>query len=82
VSFETPGDDIRCDHCNQPGKPYTYKDIQFSGLCPTEDGKLCRGCRDAYLDRKTPRPEDVPVAVIAAQYRYSDYQPRGRRSRR
>lgn len=75
MSFENPGDDKRCDWCNKPGVPYTYKGLEFSGLCSTDEGKLCPLCRDHYLDQRSPRLEDIPITVIAVRHRpeYADY---------
>ncbi len=64
MSLENPGDDIRCDWCDRPGTPYTYHGQTFSGLCSTEDGKLCKGCRDIYLDQHTPDLTNVPFDFI------------------
>ncbi len=81
MSFETPGDNVRCDHCNTPGIPYEYRGRTFSGLTACEGDRLCPGCRDAYLDRKSNEPVGwarVPardyVSPIAANYRDPGYR--------
>ncbi|WP_040829064.1 hypothetical protein [Nocardia jiangxiensis] len=52
MSIEFPGDDKRCDWCDKLGVPYEYKGLTFSGLCSTDEGKLCPGCRDTYCDNR------------------------------
>jgi len=74
VSFENPGDNKRCDHCNAPGVPYEYRGKTFSGLTACEGDKLCPRCRDAYLDQANGEARDrAGVSVIAAPYRYRDW---------
>jgi hypothetical protein len=57
VSFKNPGDGKRCDHCDQPGKPYTYRGKRFSGLHAYRSERLCQGCLDlaATADLADPR---------------------------
>lgn len=50
MSFETPGDGIRCDHCNAKGHPYEYRGITFSGLTPNRGEQLCSQCLDRAVD--------------------------------
>lgn len=44
MSFDHPGDGKRCDHCDQPGAPYTYHGQRFSGLTSREGERLCPRC--------------------------------------
>ena len=75
MSFENPGDDVRCDHCDTPGEPYEYKGKIFSGLTAWEGERLCPRCRDHKWDREvTPVIENAPVSVISGPYRYRDWQ--------
>lgn len=83
MSYENPGDGVRCDHCNQPGVPYTYKGRTFSGLVANRGERLCRG-EGGCLERAVQAEQDAPVGplqipardyvtVIAPEYRYADY---------
>ena len=87
MSHEFPGDDKRCDWCDTPGIPYDYNGMTFSGLCSTDEGKLCPSCRDRYCDRRNvERAADwfgvsvesiqkfgTPVTPIDPRYHYTDY---------
>jgi hypothetical protein len=49
----------RCAHCGRPGQPYTYKGIEFDGLCAFKGERLCPACRDARTDA-----EGVSILVV------------------
>ena len=51
MSFETPGDNIKCDHCDAPGVPYEYMGLQFSGLYSNRGEKLCSRCLRFAVDK-------------------------------
>lgn len=63
MSFETPGDNVRCDHCDQPGTPYTYEGRAFSGLFPNRGERLCKTCLWRAVENELPHPADVPVRI-------------------
>jgi hypothetical protein len=44
MSHELPGDGVRCDHCDQPGRPYTYRGRNFPGLHANRGERLCSRC--------------------------------------
>lgn len=68
MSFANPGDGKRCDHCDQPGKPYTYKSQRFSGLHAHQREKLCSGCLDIAATADLPQGQ----ATSAREDRYRD----------
>lgn len=66
MSFENPGDNIRCDHCNRPGVPYEYRGITFSGLHANQGDRLCPDCNGRDHDRTVREIRDqTPVTVLA-----------------
>lgn len=67
MSFEEPGDDKRCDHCNHPGKPYEYRGEQFSGLFPNRGERLCSPCLDIAVQAELDAPVG-PMQVPAREY--------------
>ena len=74
MSFETPGDGVRCDHCNQPGVPYTYQGREFSGLIANQGERLCSTCNgrahDTFVSEAV---EAAPAAIwIPAELRGVD----------
>jgi len=83
VSFENPGDGKRCDHCDAPGVPYTYKGVAQSGLIANQGERLCPGCNgrkhDAFVADLV---ENTPVYVCAGRYRFADYRPPSRKKKR
>jgi uncharacterized protein CbrC (UPF0167 family) len=67
MSYQRPADDKRCDHCDRPGIPYTYRGQTFSGLTPNLGERLCPSC----LDRAVTAEVNAPVGwanVPASQY--------------
>jgi hypothetical protein len=67
MSFEHPGDDKRCDHCDRPGKSYEYSGQTFSGLFANEGEKLCPACLDRAVDQQINAPVGW-AQVPASQY--------------
>lgn len=67
MSHARPGDDIRCDHCDTPGEPYTYRDRRFSGLHPNRGERLCSRCLDHEVQRGFDTPRG-PMAVPGRDY--------------
>lgn len=65
MSFECPGDDKRCDHCNRPGLPYEYKGRIFSGLTANRGDRVCPWCLDIAL--KAEMDEPVGWAQVPAR---------------
>ncbi|MEV0237526.1 hypothetical protein [Nonomuraea sp. NPDC050786] len=63
MSHENPGDGKRCDHCNQPGIPYTYKGRAFSGLISNRGEKLCPTCNGHEHDRFVHDHANRPVQI-------------------
>jgi hypothetical protein len=71
MSFENPGDDIRCDHCNTLGVPYEYKGRTFSGLSANRGDKLCSRCLNQAVDAEIaaiPDPGITPYWKGGAMY--------------
>jgi uncharacterized protein CbrC (UPF0167 family) len=72
MSFETPGDGKRCDHCDQPGKPYTYRGKPFSGLVAYMKERLCPKCLDIAVNgTEAPTKPDAMLSygIENAEYR-------------
>jgi len=67
MSHEHPGDDVRCDHCNRTGEPYTYQGKEFSGLHPNRGEQLCSDCLWAAVQADQDRPVG-PMLVPARDY--------------
>lgn len=61
MGFRSSGDG-RCDHCNQPGEPYVYRDIRFDGLIANRGERLCSRCADRALAAEAPEPSASPIA--------------------
>lgn len=74
MSFENPGDNIRCDHCDTPGIPYEYNGLTFSGLTAWHGERLCPRCRDHKWEVEVAQPaREAPVSAISGPYRYRDW---------
>jgi hypothetical protein len=67
VSHENPGKDNRCDHCDQPGVPYTYRGIEFDGLHSNRGERLCSRCLDVAVQVDFDAPTG-PMQVPARDY--------------
>lgn len=63
MSFEFPGDNKRCDHCDQPGVPYEYMGRTFSGLVPNEGERLCPRCNGFKHDQFVAELADRPLQI-------------------
>jgi hypothetical protein len=61
MSFESPGDDKRCDHCDVLGVPYEYQGRTFSGLSPNLGDRLCSRCLFAAVDAENAARPDPGV---------------------
>jgi len=68
MSIEHPGDNVACDYCNTPGKPYTYRGHDYSGLTAYKHSRLCPPCRDRRMDA-----EGVSILVIDDRPSVPDY---------